>query len=143
MFARYEMTTRRVRVWSTAPFTASPATDEADIELPPSTVLPGPANTVRLRADLSGFELDPALVPPPAPNGRGFERALMALFPTTQARNTLLIQYPLFLWSLRGDNYRDVKTLLDDARATGRISLAQYDQIVTAAQTNHIPGFTA
>src|SRR2546425_8507595 len=59
------------------------------------------------------------------PDGRGFERALMAVFPDALQRNGLLIKYPLFLWSLRGEAWSDLKAMLDDAQKTLAITPAQ------------------
>lgn len=57
MWARYDLTTRRLKHWSTVPFTTPVAPDEADRELPDGTVLP--SGPVRLTADLAGLETDP------------------------------------------------------------------------------------
>lgn len=78
---------------------------------------------------------------PPQPDKLAFERALLAAFPSVAERNTLLGRYPLFLWALRGGAWADVKALVDDALAKAAITQAQYDQVVSSAKANNIPGF--
>lgn len=79
--------------------------------------------------------------PPPAPDAHGFEVALVKLLPAPAARNKLLTQYPLLLWSLRGGAYADVRALLDAALTTGALTRAQHDAALAAGRTSHLPGF--
>ena len=79
-----------------------------------------------------------AHVPISPPDAPGFERALLALFPTALSRNTLLARYPLFLWAVRGGVWTDVKALADAALAAAAITQAEYDGVVAAARANGI-----
>lgn len=63
MYARYDIATRRLKHWSTVPYTTPPGSGEADVEV--AGTLPGPRNRCRLTTNLAGVELDPALAPDP------------------------------------------------------------------------------
>lgn len=77
--------------------------------------------------------------PPPPPDGRGFEGALKTLFGDPTVINGLLVKYPLFLWSLRDQNWAYVSAMLQAAKSAGDMTQAQYDAIVEAAQAHHVP----
>lgn len=83
-------------------------------------------------------------IPKPAPpDRRGFEGALKAIFaddPSTL--NRLLAKYPLFLWSLRDENWPYVEQMIVAAKAAADITSgspkAQYEQIKAEAVTKRI-----
>ncbi|MBI2178105.1 MAG: hypothetical protein HYU38_07200 [Candidatus Tectomicrobia bacterium] len=62
MHVRYRLDTRRVLHLSVPAFTVPPGEGQADAEVPDAP-LPGPAGDLRLTADLSALEVDPATVP--------------------------------------------------------------------------------
>lgn len=78
--------------------------------------------------------------PPPQPDVRGFEGALKAHFANNlQALNTLMAKYPLFLWSLRDQNWLYVEQMLIGAHMAGDFTDADFSAIKAAAADKNIP----
>jgi len=78
MHVRYEVSTRRVKHLSVPSYTVPPTAGEADCEIADAD-LPALVTQLRLTADLTALEIDPALVPPLPARGRDFRRALAGL----------------------------------------------------------------
>lgn len=102
---------------------------------------PTPAATSEQVAAAEAYlaAFDPATVPPD-PDVKAFEGALKVLFANNLlALNTLMAKYPLFLWSLRDENWSYVEQMLIGAHGTGDLSDATYDAIKTLAAEKYIP----
>ena len=63
MWARIDKSTNRVKHWSQPRFTTPVTSSELDVELPDNTPIPDEIPLLRLNADFSGLEVDPALAP--------------------------------------------------------------------------------
>ena len=74
------------------------------------------------------------------PNVKGFEGALKSIYANNLlALNTLLGKYPLFMWSLRDENWSFVAQMFQGAVAVKDITEEDWAKIQAAAATNNIP----
>ena len=104
-----------------------------------------PATTQTVAPEIAaslGFKRDPPQKAPsdPQPLVKQFEGALKAYFANNLAAlNLLMSKYPLFLWSLRDQNWVYVEQMLIGAKAANDLTQADYDAIKAAAADKFIP----
>lgn len=71
---------------------------------------------------------------------KGFEGALKAIYANDLvALNVLVAKYPLFLWSLRDENWGVVSQMLLAAVENGDVSADRWGQIQAAAAIHNLP----
>ena len=76
----------------------------------------------------------------PTADTKGFEGALKAIYANNLvALNTLLAKYPLFMWSLRDENWPFVAQMFQAAVAVRDISTEEWTAIQAAAAQHNIP----
>jgi len=74
------------------------------------------------------------------PNVKGFEGALKVIYANNLlALNTLMGKYPLFMWSLRDENWPFVSQMFQAAVAVKDISAEEWTAIQSAAAQHNIP----
>lgn len=139
IFVFYQEADGLVVGWRESPYVGDPAAEAASrgvgivfVEVP---VQPKPRHTGRV---VMGVLEETPLQP--LPDRRGFEGALKAIFASDPATlNRLLVKYPLFLWSLRDENWPYVQQMILAAKTAADITQAQYDAIKAWAAAAHIP----
>lgn len=140
MWIRYDLSTRREIYRSTVPFTMPLSEGEAEVELPDEAII-GPKGAYRVTEDLTGLEVDPALVPPPAVNGPAFIKAVMLdAFLNDPARITTVWKLQPVWWpAAKEENWPLVQAITTAALTAGDITQGEYDAIAAAALAHHIP----
>lgn len=77
---------------------------------------------------------------PPQPQVKQFEGALKVIYANNlQALNQLMAKYPLFLWSLRDENWPYVSAMFLAAVGAGDITAKDWANIQDAAKDKNIP----
>lgn len=79
------------------------------------------------------------MTPTVAPDGAGFIQTVKTALGGIVAANALAVAYPLFYQTVQDQHWADVQTLIIDAKATGKITAAQYTAFKAAASSHNIP----
>lgn len=146
MHVWYDRATRRIVHLSEPAFTETPPTGEAVCEIAAAD-RPGPVSQLRLTDDLTGLEVDPALVPPPAPDWNGFRLTCLGgiMGENYPAIATLIDQYTSFIVAIQYENANLLRAAIARARAhnvadpaTG-IDATLEAALLAAATAHHIP----
>lgn len=85
------------------------------------------------------YATEAEMTPVPQPDTRKFEGMMKVALGSPAAINTLLTKYPLFLWTLRDENWPYVEQLILGAHAAGDVTAPQYAALQAAVTASHLP----